>query len=121
TLDTPVYHHDRHTDRHTCASPNAVAARPRGLVEPRTPELARRFGLSATAVSRHAGAHLPASLARAAEAGQVADSARLLDRVRRIVGDLEDTAAHAPGESRAFRRDAGDVARREGPLSAGRG
>ncbi len=76
-------------------------------------EVARRYGLSATAVRRHAGAHLPASLARAAEAGQVADSARLLDRVRRIVADLESMAAECrgAGEREAYLRTSRELLR----------
>src|SRR3989442_9205102 len=58
-------------------------------------ELARRFGLSATAVRRHAGGHLPKLLARAADVERTADAGRLLDRVSGLVADLEDMAASA--------------------------
>ncbi len=68
-------------------------------------ELARRFGLSATSVGRHADAHLPQLMARAAEAEQER-GARLLERAERLVTDLEVMAgrAKAGGDSDGFLR-----------------
>jgi hypothetical protein len=57
-------------------------------------ELARRYGLSATSVGRHADAHLTERLAQAAEAAQV-DAHGLLDRVQTLVADLEHMLAEA--------------------------
>jgi hypothetical protein len=76
-------------------------------------QVARRYGLSETALRRHAGAHLPASLAQAAETGQAADSARLLERVRQIVADLEDmgASAKARSDSDGFLRTARELLR----------
>src|SRR5438093_1818030 len=70
-------------------------------------ELARRYGLSATAVRRHAGAHLTERLARAAETEQ-ADSVQLLDQVRGIVADLAgvERECRSAGNGEAYLRTA---------------
>src|SRR3989442_270490 len=62
-------------------------------------ELARRYGLSATAVRRHAGAHLPRLLSRAADGERTADARRLLGCVTGLVADLEDMAAVAKADA----------------------
>jgi hypothetical protein len=69
-------------------------------------ELARRFGLSATAVCRHADPHLPKLLTEAKEAERTADAGKLLARVSGVVADLEAmaAAAKAGGDFDAFLR-----------------
>lgn len=47
-------------------------------------DIARRFGVSKDAVSRHAGDHVPAKLAKAQEASEVAQADDLLSQVRRL-------------------------------------
>src|SRR5437667_3256730 len=46
--------------------------------------IAARFGLSESAVKRHAAEHLPATLLKAAQAAEVADAEALLDQVNAI-------------------------------------
>jgi len=46
--------------------------------------IAKQYGLSPSAVERHAGAHIPATLAKAREAGEVASADDLLAQVRKL-------------------------------------
>jgi len=48
--------------------------------------IAERFGTSATALTRHKAEHLPAKLAKAHEAKEVAHASTLLDEVRALRG-----------------------------------
>ena len=70
----------------TCQS-EQVGAINRALVAGTSPaEVAASFGLTKSSVSRHAEVHLPAKLAKARDAKEVADADDLLAQVRDLQG-----------------------------------
>ncbi|HVA65274.1 MAG TPA: hypothetical protein VNF74_16250 [Terriglobales bacterium] len=66
-------------------------------------DIARRCGLSKTALLRHKASHLPAQLARASEAAQLADAGELLQRLAKVCSDCErlQRTAEGAGDTRA--------------------
>ncbi len=64
-------------------------------------DIARQFGLSKDAISRHKESHIPDALVKAQDAGEVAQGDTLMDQVKA----LQDEAQSILGEARA----AGDL------------
>lgn len=67
--------------------------------------IAVEFGLSLTGLHRHAGRHVPRALAKAAEAGKLADASSLLSRVRLL--EAEAWSLLGTAKQKAEAADAG--------------